>query len=230
MSLDHLEFIHFDIDGTLCDYGADPHSALDEVCRKLSIEVSLDPEEYYELYKVVNREAPDGSYEEISNEAYRRLLEKAGIPDAALALRVGEEYREARLASLRLYPETLTVIENLAERYRLGIISNGPGEIQRAKLERFGLKGFFDSVVISGEVGVEKPDTAIFRLALERSGAQAAQSAHVGDSLEHDVKGAVRAGLLSLWINRRVLPLQGVDVAPHYAFPRLDGILSLLGR
>ncbi len=224
----HLDHVCFDIDGTLCDYGIDPQVALTRVCESLGVEATLDPEDYYELYKAVAVERPGDTYRAISDEAYRRLLEMHGYSDARLAERVGEAYRDVRLSSLSLYPETLEVLESLNGRYSLGIISNGPSEIQRAKLRKFRLARYFDSIIISGEVGVEKPSETIFALALGEAQAKAERSAHVGDSLRHDVKGALGAGLTSFWVNRGVLDLEITHVAPHYELQSLAELLPIL--
>ncbi|MFQ5871390.1 MAG: HAD family hydrolase, partial [Candidatus Geothermarchaeales archaeon] len=209
MTAIRLEYIYFDIDGTLCDYGLNPRAALRRVCEGLGIDAILDPSDYYELYKVVALERPGRTYEEVSNEAYRRLLERHGYGDAVLAREVADTYRRTRLESIGLYPETVKVLESISEEYPLGIISNGPGEIQWAKLDRFQLRDYFQTIVISGDVGVEKPGEAIFRLALHRARAKPGRSAHVGDSLRDDVKGALEAGLTSVWVNRGVLKSDG---------------------
>ncbi len=223
-----LDCICFDIDGTLCDYGVEPRTALERVCRDLGIEAALDPDEYYELYKVVAKERSESGYSEVSDEAYRRLLEREGYGDPQLAERVADGYRRTRLASIELYPETLEVLETLSQRFRLGIISNGPSEIQRAKISKFRLADYFEVIIISGEVGLEKPHEAIFNLALQQIQAEASRSAHVGDDLNHDVKGALGAGLTSFWVNRGVLNFQGVEVAPHYELENLRELLSVL--
>ena len=86
----------------------------------------------------------------------------------------------------------------LGELRRLGlhlvVVSNSNGTL-RAKLERLGLLSAFDLVLDSFELGVEKPDPAIFTLALERSGARAGSTLHVGDFFHIDVVGARAAGL-----------------------------------
>lgn len=227
MSL-QIEYIYFDIDGTLCDYGVHPRTVLRRVCAGFEIDATLDHHEYYDLYKVLAQERPDSSYEEISKDAYRGLLEKEGYGDATLAGRVAEAYRRIRLSSLRLYPETVAVLDSLSQRYRLGIISNGPSEIQREKMVKFRLVDYFDTVIISSEVGVEKPSATIFSHALQQAGAEAARSAHVGDSLSHDVKGALEAGFTSFWINRGVLDFDGVEVAPQYELQSLEELLPIL--
>jgi HAD superfamily hydrolase (TIGR01509 family) len=86
----------------------------------------------------------------------------------------------------------------LAELRRLGlrlvVVSNSNGTLH-AKLKRLGLLPAFDLVMDSFELGVEKPDPAIFTLALERSGARAGSTLHVGDFFHIDVVGARAAGL-----------------------------------
>jgi HAD superfamily hydrolase (TIGR01549 family) len=225
-----LDFIYFDIDGTLCSYGIDPRRALRRVCRGLGIEADLDPYDYYDLYKAVAREMPEGTYSEVSDEAYRRLLERHGYEDSSLARKVADGYRRTRLSSISLYPETLDVLESLSEAYPLGIISNGPSEIQWAKVNMFRLKDYFQTIIISGDVGVEKPSEAIFRLALNRARTPADRCAHVGDSLVDDVNGSRQAGMTSIWVNRGVLDFEGVDVRPHYELRDLRELLHLLGR
>jgi putative hydrolase of the HAD superfamily len=76
----------------------------------------------------------------------------------------------------------------------LAVASNANGTV-RAKLERLGLAGWFDLVIDSQELGVEKPDPALFAFALERLGVRAQAAVHVGDFFHIDVVGARAAGL-----------------------------------
>lgn len=86
--------------------------------------------------------------------------------------------------------------------WALAIVSNGAGEWQRAKIEKLGLGALVDAVCISGEVGVAKPDAAIFHLAAERTGTALDRSWMVGDSPVHDIVGAARLGLGTVWLRR----------------------------
>ncbi|MDX1534293.1 MAG: HAD family hydrolase [Thermoplasmata archaeon] len=224
-----LETLFFDIDGTLCEYGLAPNAALRRACLGAGIDADLDHHEYYDLYKVVQAERPAAGYEEVSDEAYRRLLAAHGWGDPAMARRVAASYRADRLASIELYPETREVLDTLYGEYPLGIISNGPGEIQWAKIKKFRLRPYFTTIVISGEVGTEKPEPGIFRLALERMNGVAETSAHVGDHPTADVRGARGAGLTSIWINRGVFTEDGGTApAPHHEIQDLRGLLPLL--
>ncbi|MFQ5985821.1 MAG: HAD family hydrolase [Thermoplasmata archaeon] len=223
-----LEVLFFDIDGTLCEYGLAPNAALRRACTAVGIDATLDHHDYYDLYRLVQAERPAAGYEKVSDEAYRRLLASHGWDDPVLAKRVAARYRRDRLASIELYPETMDVLDALHGDYPLGIISNGPGEIQWAKVEKFRLQPYFTAIVISGEVGTEKPEASIFHLALERLNGDAGASAHIGDNPHDDVKGSRRAGLTSIWVNRGVFPSPRGNARPHHEIQDLRELLHLL--
>jgi putative hydrolase of the HAD superfamily len=119
-----------------------------------------------------------------------------------------DEVLAALLAALRFhaYPEVPGVLARLrADGARLAIVSNWDVSLYDV-LERTGLRRLVDAVAISAELGVAKPDPAIFRVALERLGVDAAGAVHVGDSLEHDVAGARAAGLEAVLVVRDGAP------------------------
>ncbi|RRO16353.1 HAD family hydrolase [Saccharopolyspora rhizosphaerae] len=89
---------------------------------------------------------------------------------------------------------------------RLAAVTNAPGDYQRTKLAAVGLADTFDAVVISGEIGVAKPDPRIFHTACDHLGLQPHEVAHVGDRLTTDAQGATRAGLRGIWLNRDQVP------------------------
>lgn len=100
-----------------------------------------------------------------------------------------------------LYPEVPEVIDRLADRFELGVISNFDGRLRRL-LGQFGLLKHFRHIVISSEVGADKPDGAIFDAALAMAGVSAAAALHVGDDPELDWNGAARAGLQVFRLDR----------------------------
>ena len=115
----------------------------------------------------------------------------------------------------------------LGELRRLGlhlvVVSNSNGTL-RAKLERLGLLSAFDLVLDSFELGVEKPDPAIFRLALEKCGARASSTLHVGDFFHIDVVGARAAGLHAWLID--AAGLNADRDCPH--FPTLTAVVDAI--
>lgn len=109
---------------------------------------------------------------------------------------------EAWQSYVTLDPDAVPVLRALHERMVLALVSNydHPPYVH-CQLAQLGLARMFDAVVISGEVGVRKPDPAIFRIALERTGLHAQDVAFVGDS-ESDMQGASAAGMCPILIYR----------------------------
>ncbi|MCD2444124.1 HAD family hydrolase [Agromyces sp. SYSU K20354] len=114
-----------------------------------------------------------------------------------------ERYRE----SWSLHDDALPALDAIHEALqgvRFGIITNGELGFQRAKLERLGILDRFAHVIASGDVGITKPDPAIFESAVARFEADSpvTAAAYVGDRLVTDAVGAGAAGILGVWLNR----------------------------
>lgn len=88
-----------------------------------------------------------------------------------------------------------------ARRHPMALVTNG-SKSQRAKINAIGASVYFDTVLISEEVGIAKPDPAIFTQAMSRLNAASDRSVFVGDSLEHDMVGARNAGMMTVYLNR----------------------------
>jgi putative hydrolase of the HAD superfamily len=100
-----------------------------------------------------------------------------------------------------LYPEVIDVLETLRTHYRLGIISNFDGRL-RPILANLGVLELFELVVISSEVGADKPDPWIYTHALQLAGVTPTEAAHAGDDPVADWQGARDAGLRSFELDR----------------------------
>jgi putative hydrolase of the HAD superfamily len=148
----------------------------------------------------------------LESELARRGADKAGIVNGRSngdrSVRVASRFlSEASAAFTRNRP----VLEALRARYRLGIVSNFYGNLE-AVCHSAGLASLFAVLVDSHCVGSEKPDPAIFQVALERLGGTPETAVLVGDSLRRDREGARRTGMRFVWI----VP-QGVPVAEAQA-------------
>jgi HAD superfamily hydrolase (TIGR01509 family) len=97
-------------------------------------------------------------------------------------------------------PAAVSTLEQLRRQYRLAVISNADGHIDRV-LQRGGLEGFFEALVDSGCVGFEKPDPRIFQSGLERLQARPEQSLYVGDIYAIDYQGACQAGMQAVLVD-----------------------------
>ena len=97
------------------------------------------------------------------------------------------------------------LLERLSKKYRLGVVSNFCGNLDVICRE-YGLSELLSAVVDSRIVGVEKPDPAIFRIALERIGAEAGETVFVGDNLDRDIQPAKALGMKTVWIRESEKP------------------------
>ena len=115
-------------------------------------------------------------------------------------------------------------LEAVGTRHRLGLITNGPSDIQRLKLEQAGLTGAFAAEVISGELGIGKPRPEVFHGLLERLDVAPEASVMVGDSWERAVEGALAAGMSAVWIGAGRTP-----PAEHERLTVIDSVVELEG-
>ena len=119
-----------------------------------------------------------------------------------------------------------TLQELKAEGYRMGLISNaGDGPDVQSLVDQAGLRGFFDVILVSAELGIRKPNPLIFHRALQFWGVSPQQAAMVGDTLAADILGAHNAGIYSIWITRRA---NAPDNHTHPMAIRPDAKISTL--
>jgi putative hydrolase of the HAD superfamily len=136
------------------------------------------------------------------------ILVQLGVPDSERQRGIGAiaaEHGRANLWSRAAEdaPETLEALRGRG--YRLAVVSNADGRV-RALLETAGLSGYFEFVVDSAEVGVEKPDPRIFQVATGLLDLTPSACAYVGDIYEVDVIGARAAGLTPILIGNAQAP------------------------
>lgn len=113
---------------------------------------------------------------------------------------------------------------------KIGVITNGPGEHQRGKVERLGVYAWVkpEHVFISGELGCMKPDRRIFRHAEETLGLEREWTYYVGDSYANDIVGAKGAGWKSIWIDRRGQRIPEGGAQPDVRIAEGDSIAATI--
>lgn len=161
----------------------------------------------------------------------RRVCKRMGIClDGGDLLPLADCFYQPLRQNARVDPQAHEVLAACQQRgLRLGIISNTmvPAAMMDDHLRREGLLDYFAARVYSCEVRVRKPARAIFRLALERLGVSARQCVYVGDSVNTDVIGANRAGMVSVW--RRTRPrARRWFAAPDFVISSLRELSAVL--
>jgi len=140
-----------------------------------------------------------GSYA-LWTHIYRRCLDGLGIPVDTLPDELYQVFSDS--ATYRLYPDALPAVDRLrADGYRVGLISNFEGWLEEMLVE-LQAGDVFEVSVISGLVGVEKPDPRIYEIALEQAGVQSDVAVHVGDSIRLDAEPATSVGIKAVLLDR----------------------------
>lgn len=147
-----------------------------------------------------------GDLQVADQPAYRALVWREALAELNLPVEAGEAaaaaYLDERRRHYRLYDEAPEALERLGRRYRLLLVTNGLADFQREKIVACEVQRWAPDVVVSGELGIWKPQPGIFEHALGLAGCPPGAAMMVGDSLEKDIAGAGRAGLRTAWMRR----------------------------
>jgi len=199
-----IRLITFDLDDTLWDVAPVMHGAEAALRDWLGLQAPrLGPVPIEHLWAIRTRllEAEPGLAHRLS-ELRRRILfhalEDAGYAHAeALALaEAGFQIFLSARHRVELFPEVHPTLELLANRYILGVLTNGNADVRR-----LGLADYFRFALCAEELGIGKPDPHPFREALKRAGVAAEQAVHIGDHPRDDIQGARLAGMRAIWFN-----------------------------
>jgi HAD superfamily hydrolase (TIGR01549 family) len=216
----------FDLDDTLCDYAGARFGRLRRAFGDALAQVPGG--EAVDLDRLVEESIaiqPHGS------DHFGELLTRYGAGRAELVQRARDWFHANRFHGLRLFPgaaDLLADLRRLDPAPRIGLVTNGPTEVQRGKIALLGLDVRVDFAVISEEFGAPKPDGRIFAEALRLGGASAEETVFAGDSLEFDIAGARGAGIRAIWMDHgRVAWPHGI-AKPDWTVRDIDGLRALL--
>jgi len=201
--------ILFDLDDTLFDHMGTARAALAATAagwpalQGASVEALF--QHYSELLEELHPLVMTGrlSYLAAREQRFARLLAPyaPAAPAAAAAQLAGQHYGHYQQLR-RPVAGALALLQALKPTYKLGIVTNNRTAEQQEKLRYLGMSELVDALITSEDVGVLKPDPAIYQVALQRLGASPAQTVLVGDNWLADVVGALAVGIRPVWLNR----------------------------
>lgn len=228
-----IQLITFDLDNTLWD--SDPvilsaeQACWDFLCQHYpNIEAKFTKLSLRKLKFELADQIPTLAHRvsEIRRFCLEKALERAGY-DAHTAKQGSEQAFDCFLherQNVDLYSDALPTLNELAQHYRLAALTNGNADLSKLSLE------MFEFGLNAEQFDAAKPEPYIFEAALERSKLSPQQVLHIGDHQEHDVLGAARLNIHTLWFNQHNEVWQRDDCHPDIIATKLSDIPQLIAE
>ncbi|RYF26902.1 MAG: noncanonical pyrimidine nucleotidase, YjjG family [Flavobacteriales bacterium] len=207
--MQNLKHIFFDLDHTIWDFDRNAHETLTELYGQYKLcDLGLHScDDFISTYTTHNHKLwaqyhlGKISKAELRAERFKKTFIELGIAPEKVPTQFEDDYVNVSPTKTNLFEGATEVLSYLQEKYHLHIISNGFKETTLTKMHLSGLNPYFKNVIISEDVGVNKPDKAIFEHALSKADAQLQESIMIGDSLEADIRGAQNFGMRAIFFN-----------------------------
>ena len=225
--------IFFDVDGTLLDHKTSEYISVLIFYEENRDFLTCDKEKFYEIWR------------KIADQHFNRYLSgKLSFLQQGVArikeiffscgVKLSEKEAEEKFKNyLQTYENNWTAYDdvqsltNLNKKYRLGIITNGDLKQQSLKLEKMGIKNLFEVIISARDVGLQKPDLEIFKIACSMVDISPDRCYYVGDDLEKDILPCQTIGMKGIWINRNKIEYENSNIDIIYSLNELKDILSL---
>lgn len=214
-----IHFVYFDIDDTLLDHKSAQEDALVDVFHRFQDHFGgIDLQTVQRVYHTHNvalwTQYAHGEIDRpyLQQQRFLRLLKEIDvttIPHEEVSTYYMQRYAEHWTYCEGAY-DTFTFI---ADRYPVGVLTNGFAEVQHAKLARFSeLRDRLASTVISEEVGYMKPHPELFKHAAKKVETDPEKILYIGDSYTSDIRGGLDAGWQVIWYKPQATDIpKGVD-------------------
>jgi putative hydrolase of the HAD superfamily len=210
----NVKAIFFDLDDTLCGYWIASKAGLRKTFDKHPVAGKTTDDmvqawgETFREFSPELKEKTKLYHEYLTSGTVTRThqmqltLLSLGIDDMKLAQDLSESYMFERDAHLALFPDAKSVLEKLHGLYPIGLITNGPADIQNQEIDTLGIRHYLDNIFIEGELRIGKPNQVVFDQAADSVKFKADQILMVGNSFGHDIAPAIKYGWVTAWIRR----------------------------
>ncbi|MBN4072843.1 YjjG family noncanonical pyrimidine nucleotidase [Crocinitomix catalasitica] len=204
-----VKHIFFDLDHTLWDFNRNSAETLTELYEQYKLGDYIESAEtFVENYQRINslfwKMYREGSIKK-AKLRYIRFMETFELfgmqTDQKYVEKFATDYLTICPLKTNVFPDAIDTLRHLRNRYPLHIITNGFKEVQAIKMSSSGLDEFFDIVLCSEDVGVNKPNPKVFELALELANAKNTESVMIGDNYDADIVGAENVGMKTIFFN-----------------------------
>lgn len=170
--------------------------------------VDISLEEFRAAYRPITdrqvKQADNQGFKEFDyKHRLRMVFDALNLPDSErLTEEAWSSYIDEWPRQTEFFPGVPAMLEELGESYKLGVITNYmDGPTCRAVFDKLGFEQYFDSLVVSAELGYRKPAPVLFETALRETSSKASGSVMVGDTFEADVVGGNLAGMRTVLVD-----------------------------
>jgi len=217
----------FDADNTLIDFTNASRLSFSQTFA--DYEHTATPE-LYATYKVINHsiwtafERSEITAERLRVKRFEDFFAAIGFSPTSPEL-FSKRYLENLISKSENYDGVKEMIERFQPHYNMSIITNGLKEVQRPRLNKLGMTHYFDSIIVSDEIGFAKPDERYFEVAFNSidNPPPRENTLVIGDNLKSDILGGIRYGLKTCWLNASGKP-NDTDIQPDF---EIQNILEL---
>ena len=223
-----IEFLFLDLDDTILDFHKAERIAISKTIRQFGVEPT---EEILDLYHGINKwhweqlEQGKLTRAEVLVNRFAVLFEKLGRE--VDAPKCAKTYESNLSQGHWFLPGAEEAVNALSKKYRLFLASNGTASVQKGRMTSANLYRFFETVFVSQEIGHNKPSREYFEACFAAiPGFDREKAMIVGDSLSSDIKGGIRAGIRTVWVNPDHLDCG--DIRPDYEIEYLSQLEELL--
>ena len=227
-----MKNICFDLDGTLLDYHIGELMAR-LVLRQKIAETTDYPTDmigrHYDIYWAQIKQhywemIDDGLTEQQIRAIHLNMVVEEAWGEAD-PKELAKLHIETALEHMKLYPDAIKVLETLSQKYTLTMITNGPRDLQKLKIDRLDFKHHFKEIIISGELRIHKPDPLIFNENTKRTGIPPEETVYIGNNYRKDIVGAHQVGWKTVWVNRD--NEQPEEITPDWTINELTELLTI---
>ena len=237
----NYKLVLIDLDDTLFDYPKTEKTAFRNTFEELGffVESKLSNDKKEEIYEKIK-----DRYKDVNLQLWKDLEKGAVDKDRLKVVRFEKiieefdlKYNPYEMSELYLkklgegifpFEATEKLCEYLHSKYKVGIVTNGIKEVQYSRIENSEIAKYIDKIIISDEVGVNKPDKRIFEYAINYFEIMdKSEVIMIGDSLGADIKGGQNAGIDTCWVNLRN-NVNDTGIVPKYEVRKLEELFEIL--
>lgn len=224
------KWLLFDADNTFLDFSAASKKSLFSTCSDYGVDCN---EDIHKVYKVENAKVWESFENKEITALELRSLRFQKFFDAIQVKGIdpyefNAAFLENIIAESEAFDGAIELLENLKSNYKISVITNGLKEVQRPRIRKLKMERLFDSIVVSDEIGVAKPDIGFFEYSYNSipNPPPKSEILVIGDSLKSDIQGGTNFGVDTCWLSHK--STNASSIKPTYTINTIHDLHEVL--